>query len=195
MISERDVELFILKCPVFEVGLRSAVSRINGSDGVQLASDESTADYVKQFDFESRVRAKKMSQYYELFYMLENDVRRIICETLEDSHGVGWWDKCVDQPIKDEVGKNKKREADAGVSLRSESDIDYTTFGQLGDIIRKNWTDFAGMMSNPSALSRVIFQLNMLRSAIAHCGILADDEVDRLKLAIKDWFRVLGGPA
>ena len=195
MISERDVELFILKCPVIEVGLRSAVSRINGSDGVQLASDESTADYVKQFDFESRVRAKKMSQYYELFYMLENDVRRIICETLEDSHGVGWWDKCVDQPIKDEVGKNKKREADAGVSLRSESDIDYTTFGQLGDIIRKNWTDFAGMMSNPSALSRVIFQLNMLRSAIAHCGILADDEVDRLKLAIKDWFRVLGGPA
>jgi hypothetical protein len=135
-----------------------------------------------------------MSQYYELFYMLENDIRRIIAETLEDVHGPSWWDVCVDQPIKEEVERNKKREAEAGISLRSDADIDYTRFGQLGDIIKKNWADFAGMLSNQSALSRVIFQLNMLRAAIAHCGVLADDEVDRLKLTIKDWFRVLAGP-
>lgn len=195
MINERDLELFVLKCPVIESGLRTVVSRIHGNEPSQQAADRSTSDYVKQFDFESRSRARKMSQYYELFYMLENDVRRIIGETLEEAHGGEWWSKCVEQPIKDEVQKNKKREAEAGVSLRSESDIDYTTFGQLGDIIRKNWPDFAGMMSNPSAVSRVMFQLNMLRASIAHCGLLADDEVDRLKLAIKDWFRILAGPA
>ncbi|MFT3940757.1 Swt1 family HEPN domain-containing protein [Rhodopseudomonas sp.] len=195
MIDERDLELFVLKCPVIEAGLRTAVSRIHGGDSGQQAADMSTSEYVKQFDFESRTRARKMSQYYELFYMLENDVRRIIQETLEEAHGVEWWSLCVEQSIKDEVNKNKKREAEAGVSLRSESDIDYTTFGQLGDIIRKNWPDFAGMMSNQSAVSRVMFQLNMLRASIAHCGLLADDEVDRLKLAIKDWFRILAGPA
>ena len=86
------------------------------------------------------------------------------------------------------------REAQAAVSIRSEDDIDYTTFGQLGDIIRENWSDFAGMLSNQSAVSRVLSALNMLRGTIAHCGVLAEDEVDRLKLAIRDWFRVLEGP-
>jgi hypothetical protein len=80
------------------------------------------------------------------------------------------------------------------VSQRSEDDIDYTAFGQHGDIIRENWSDFAGMHSNQSAVSRVLSALNILRGTIAHCGVLAEDEVDRLKLAIRDWFRVLEGP-
>ena len=83
----------------------------------KIETDKSLADYVKQFDFENWLRAKKMSQYYEPFYMLENDIRRIIAETLEDVDGAKWWDICVDQLIKDEVERNKKREAEAGISL------------------------------------------------------------------------------
>ena len=77
--------------------------------------------------------------------------------------------------------------------MRSEDDIDYTTFGQLGDE-GANWSDFAGMLSNQSAVSRVTTALNMLRGTIAHCGVLAEDEVGRLKRAFRDWFRVLEGP-
>jgi hypothetical protein len=194
MTSVDRIELFVIKCAAIESNLRKLLSEFDETAFSKAEADNSISDYVKQFDIENRLRAKKMAQYYELFYMLENDIRRIIAETLEEVHGPKWWDICVEQPIKDEVEKNKKREADAGISLRSSADIDYTTFGQLGEIIKKNWADFAGMLSNQSALSRVIFQLNMLRAAIAHCGILADDEVDRLKLTIKDWFRVLAGP-
>jgi hypothetical protein len=39
-----------------------------------------------------------------------------------------------------------------------------------------------------------MFSLNTLRGPIAHCGLLAEDEVDRLKLSVKDWFRLLEGP-
>ena len=105
-----------------------------------------------------------------------------------------WWDTHVPQNIKEELKKNRNREAQAAVTLRSEDEIDYTTFGQLWDIIRENWVDFAGMLSNQSAVCRVLTGLNMLRGTIAHCGVLAEDEVDRLKLAIRDWFRVLEGP-
>jgi Swt1-like HEPN len=194
MSSLDQLELFVIKCAVIESDLRKALSEFSESALSKAEADDALSEYVSQFDIESRIRAKKMAQYYELFYMLENDVRRIISETLEEVHGPNWWASCVDQPVKDEVAKNKKREAEAGISLRSDADIDYTTFGQLGEIIKRNWVDFAGMLSNQSALSRVIFQLNMLRAAIAHCGVLADDEVDRLKLTIKDWFRVLAGP-
>jgi hypothetical protein len=135
-----------------------------------------------------------MSQYYEVFYMLENDIRRLIQDTLDEAHGNEWWSTHVSQHVKDEVKKNRDTEAKAAVTTRSDAELDYTTFGQLGDIIRENWSDFAGMLSNQSAVSRVFTNLNMLRGTIAHCGVLAPDEVDRLKLAIRDWFRVLEGP-
>ncbi len=33
--------------------------------------------------------------------------------------------------------------------------------------------------------------LNMLRAPIAHCCPLAEDEIVRLRLTVKDWFRLM----
>ncbi|MGJ4882904.1 Swt1 family HEPN domain-containing protein [Bradyrhizobium sp. HKCCYLRH3097] len=195
-MSDHTVELFVLKCAVIETNLRATLAEYNTgrSGGLVKADDEQLDPFIKQFDLTTRKNAAEMSRYYEIFYLLENDIRRLIVETMESAHGSSWWDKRVPQGVLDEVKKNRTREAQAAVSIRSEDDIDYTTFGQLGDIIRENWSDFAGMLSNQSAVSRVLSALNMLRGTIAHCGVLAEDEVDRLKLAIRDWFRVLEGP-
>lgn len=195
-MSEHTIELFLLKCAVIETSLRTTLSEYNTErpslPGV--LEDENLEPFIKQFDLSNRKNAARMSRYYEIFYLLENDIRRLIVETMEAAHGATWWDTHVPTGVLEEVRKNRNREAQAAVSVRSEDDIDYTTFGQLGDIIRDNWSDFAGMLSNQSAVSRVLSALNMLRGTIAHCGVLAEDEVDRLKLAIRDWFRVLEGP-
>lgn len=195
-MSSHLVELFVLKCAVIETGLRASLSEYDtGATGaLGQTSDEQLDPFIKQFDLANRKNAAQMSRYYEIFYLLENDIRRLIVETMEAADGQNWWDSHVPPGVLEEVRKNREREAQAAVSVRSEDDIDYTTFGQLGDIIRANWSDFAGMLSNQSAVSRVMSALNMLRGTIAHCGLLAEDEVDRLKLAIRDWFRVLEGP-
>jgi hypothetical protein len=195
-MSEHTIELFVLKCAVIEVGLRATLAEYNTDSSSLLSAvdDEQLEPFIKQFDLSNRKNAAHMSRYYEIFYLLENDIRRLIVETMEAAHGAKWWDTHVPAGVLEEVRKNRTREAQAAVSVRSEDDIDYTTFGQLGDIIRNNWSDFAGMLSNQSAVSRVLSALNMLRGTIAHCGMLGDDEVDRLKLAIRDWFRVLEGP-
>lgn len=195
-MSEHTIELFLLKCAVIEARLRAILAEFNTerSSLPNVLDDEKLEPFIKQFDISNRKNAAHMSRYYEIFYLLENDIRRLIVETMEAAHGTKWWDTHVPRNVLDEVSKNRSREAQAGVSVRSEDDIDYTTFGQLGDIIRENWSDFAGMLSNQSAVSRVLSALNMLRGTIAHCGVLAEDEVDRLKLAIRDWFRVLEGP-
>lgn len=152
-------------------------------------------EYVKQFEIENRRNANKMAHYYKIFYMLENDIRRLIVETMEAAHGPNWWDTHAPNGAKEEAAKNRAREAQAAITPRSDDYIDYITFGQLWDVMRENWGEFAGMLSNQSAVGRVLSALNMLRGTIAHCGLLADDEVDRLNLAIKDWFRVLQGPS
>lgn len=147
-----------------------------------------------QISGEIRANAEKMAEYYKLFYMLENDIRSFIDATLTAGHGAGKWDVCAPDSAKAECETNRKRELDSGVTARSESPLDYVTFGQLGDIIRKNYAQFGGVLSSEAALGRAMYSLNFLRGPIAHCGILAEDEVARLKLAVTDWFRLLEGP-
>lgn len=195
-MSEHTIELFVLKCAVIESGVRKILSEfaVDSLRGSTTTADEQLEPFIKQFELANRKNAAQMSRYYEIFYLLENDIRRLIVETMETAHGPKWWDTHVPTGIRDEAKKNRTREAQAGVSVRSDDDIDYITFGQLGDIIRENWPDFAGMLSTQSAVSRALAGLNMLRGTIAHCGVLAEDEVDRLKLSIRDWYRVLEGP-
>src|SRR5260370_21722090 len=118
----------------------------------------------------------------------------MIDETLTEVHGAGWWDRKAPPSAKDECKLNQKREREAGITSRSIRELDYISFGQLGDVIRANYADFGGILSNEGAMGRVMHALNLLRGPIAHCGVLAEDEVDRLKLAVKDWFRLREGP-
>jgi hypothetical protein len=196
MINHDRIELFVLKCAVIETDLRSLTAEYEDPSRSLLSGKDSEIlePLLKQFDLENRRNASSMAKWYQIFYMLENDIRRLVAETLENADGVDWWNSRVAQGVKDEAKRNKDRETQAAHSTRSDEEIDYITFGQLQEIIKDNWGDFAGMLSNQSAVSRVLSGLNMLRGTIAHCGVLADDEVDRLKLAIRDWFRVLQGP-
>ena len=90
-----------------------------------------------------------------------------------------------------EVEKRMRREVDSGVTVRSSEPIDYTTFGELGEIIKKNWSIFGSMFNSQKAMEKVMANLNTLRGPIAHCTILAEDEVIRLKLSVRDWFRLM----
>jgi hypothetical protein len=45
------------------------------------------------------------------------------------------------------------------------------------------------MFRDKGAVERILGNLNTLRGPIAHCKPLADDEVLRLVLGMRDWFR------
>jgi hypothetical protein len=187
-----DVELFVLKSAVIKAELDKALGKTG--DDEPLGPKSPISPLFAQISGDIRANAEKMAEYYKLFYMLENDIRSFIDATLTAAHGSAWWDACAPDSAKSECESNRKRELDSGVTSRSESPLDYITFGQLGDIIRKNYTQFGGVLSSEAALGRAMYSLNLLRGPIAHCGILAEDEVARLKLAVTDWFRLLEGP-
>ena len=77
------------------------------------------------------------------------------------------------------------------MTRRSEEELDYTTFGELSQIITTNWDIFGSLLSSKRALEKVMTALNNLRGPIAHCSMLAEDEVLRLKLTVRDWFRLM----
>jgi len=155
-------------------------------------AQETTLKYYTQFEQEVRKEAAQMAQHYELFYCLEKSIRKLISETLEDAEGVNWWDAKVAPDIQKYVADLQKGEIDNSISPRSGQAIDYTTFGHLSVIITSNWPLFSTIFKSQKAVQKVMWSLNMLRGPIAHCCPLSDDEVDRLDLAVRDWFRMMG---
>ena len=156
-------------------------------------ADEVEADYYAQFELDVRREADEMSAHYRVFYCLETSIRKLIGETLRDVHGADWWQSgCIPPHVTAAVQRNIDKEVENGVTRRSDQRIDYTTFGELSVIISANWTLFGAIFTSQRAVEKVMSNLNLLRGPIAHCCPLAEDEVDRLQLAIKDWFRLIG---
>lgn len=147
--------------------------------------------YLPQFEQELRDEAATMAKSYELFYCLEKTIRKQISDLLSATKGVDWWkEPTIPQQIVVDVKKRIQRESESGITPRSVDELDYTNFGELGEIIKANWSVFASIFNNMKAVEKVMFNLNSLRNPIAHCSLLAEDEKLRLDLSLRDWFRL-----
>jgi Swt1-like HEPN len=149
--------------------------------------------YYPQFEQAVRAESAEMSQHYEVFYCLEQAIRKLIMETMKDGAGADWWNSGrIPQDIATAAASLVQKERDNGITPRSDDLIDYTTFGQLSGIITSNWDLFEPTLTSKRAVERVMASLNLLRGPIAHCCPISEDEIDRLRLAVKDWFRMRG---
>lgn len=191
-----EVELFILKAGATNAQLHQALQAPDVAlvrSEIEHATDKLVAGHLEQVDASIRQNAERMSEFYKIFYILENDIRNLVEETLEDAVGETWWSSSVPQVVQDSVKRNVDREADEGLIARSDREIDYTNFGELGEIIKANWNSFAGIFANTTinGVQRVIKKLNLARGPIAHCNLLTEDEVVRLKLTVRDWYKLM----
>jgi hypothetical protein len=191
--ADKALKLFAASNQILELDL----SRIEARYKVDLTRNLSRSDdkdkvYYPQFDESVRRDASRMAEHYEIFYCLEHTVRKLIADALDAVEPKAWWNASrIPQIIYNEVGKRIQRERDSGVTIRSEDPLDYTTFGELGEIIKQNWDVFGSIFNSIKAVEKVLGNLNLLRGPIAHCSPLAEDEVVRLQLSVRDWFRLM----
>lgn len=191
-----DLQHFLL----MGASIRSAVDTALAEQGVrghvtpiEKFSDALIKGYISVASSENRIQAERMSSYYKLFYLLENEIRGFIVDILESNDESDWWTSKIPEVVRQNASKNLERERREGTIPRSDRMIDYTTFGELGEIIKSNWDLFAGVFSRHDkvGVERVMQQLNMLRGPIAHCGILGEDDVVKLKLVVRNWYRLM----
>lgn len=196
MSDNNSIRLFTLNCASLAAAVEQSQrgSRFSSDETeVEKAVDRLIAEYIVQFDDDIRASAQKMSEYYRIFYMLENFVRRFVEETMVEFFGDDWWDQVVPEIVRKRAAEMRTKEINEALTPRSARQLDYITFGDLGEIIKSNWKAFAGVFSQSSivAVEKLIARLNLLRGPIAHCGILSETEVVRLKLTVRDWFQVM----
>ena len=142
------------------------------------------------FDQKILSKAKKMADFYVLYFSLENSVRKLITDVLTEKYGTAWWDNKVPAGIRENVQKLRTDERDTAMSIRSKDNLAYTNFGELIVIICSNWDDFSKILRSKKSVQNTLSQFNKIRNVIAHSSELSDDEILRFKLLIKDWFRI-----
>jgi hypothetical protein len=196
MSSEPFIELFCLKSGILTKEVNKELSVFAKRDvrsDLERYTDTLIDRFLLQADPSIRTDAARMGDFYRMFYTLENDIRQFIDLTFKDGHGDGWWEACVPASIKDSVKGIKEREENEGIPPRSSRSLDYTTFGELAEIIQSNWNTFSGVFVNASKnrVIRVLKRLNMARGPIAHSGMIPEEESVRLKLTIRDWYGLL----
>ncbi|HEY2354706.1 MAG TPA: Swt1 family HEPN domain-containing protein [Gaiellaceae bacterium] len=191
---DEALKLFAITSQLVEHGL----DRVEAELGVDLQRDhrktlEADQDYYPQIETAIRAEAAAMAPHYEVFYSLETSIRSFIDDLLQAAEDPNpWWETArVPATIKQAAEKRKKNEVDTGMTPRSDEPLDFTTFGELSEIIKANWDVFGSVFSSVKAVERVMGNLNSLRGPIAHCSPLAEDEVVRLRLSVSDWFRLM----
>lgn len=189
MKIEDQIKLFGLNNLSVEAAIRQTEKRLGIPIRDAAPNEDKDEEYYPQFPEHIRREAEGMAQHYEIFYCLETSIRQLISDRLKEEVGTGWWDSAVPEEIRKNAEGNRKKEAETGMTPRSDDMIDFTTFGELGQIISANAKIFGDMFRDLKAVSRIMAALNSLRAPIAHCCPLAEDEVSRLQISLKDWFR------
>jgi hypothetical protein len=143
------------------------------------------------FDQDILQSAKRMADFYVLYYCLENSIRRLIRDTLSEKYGNDWWSTNVPAGVKDEVKKRQDNEKNSVMAVRPfEDHLSYTSLGELIPIIQTNWIDFSDKLKSEKAVLQTLYQFNQTRNIIAHSFELPPHEILRLKLLIKDWQQI-----
>jgi hypothetical protein len=178
--------------------ISSSMSRIERDFGIELGHDvaapktRKSSEY-EQFELALRREAARMSEFYEVFYCLENSIRKLVADIMLEADGPDWWtgSRVDEKRIREPATARRKKEIDSGITPRSEKLIDYTTFGELSQLITDNWELFDPVFQSKTAVSNVSNQLNLLRGPIAHCNPTDEMEQERLNLAVRTWFRIM----
>jgi hypothetical protein len=173
--------------------LESALDKLE-AEGIEIGHAESR-DKEKNvdtelFEHDILIRARRMADFYALYFALENSVRRLITEVLTEKYGPEWWEKAVPQGVRNAVVSKKQEELESAMSIRSDDPLAYTNFGELIDIFNANWDEFSQFLRSRRSVQDTLSQFNKIRNVIAHSCELNDDEVLRFKLLINDWLRI-----
>ena len=159
----------------------------------QWTSKSRKISEYEQFEEKLRKQAAQMSEFYEIFYCLENSIRNLVKDAMIENTGINWWEEELADlnDIRKSVENRRKKEVDSGITPRSDDLIDYMTFGELSQLIINKWEIFEPIFVSKRAVEKVSGDLNLLRGPIAHCNPTDELEQYRLNLAVRSWFRIM----
>jgi len=167
-------------------------SAINVGSPDPIARERSAA--LEDFSLDAQIQARRMGEFYELLYCLENSVRELVERTLREALGPDdWWTSGVPERIRKAADKRKQDELRARWhGPRGESLINYVDFPQYAEIMGAQWEHFEELIGDQDWMVNYFAEMNRTRRALAHTGVLTDTDVERMEFRVREWLRVVG---
>lgn len=138
-------------------------------------------------------RAAAAAEIFKLFFVFENFLREFVLETLSELDKVDWWAR-VPKDVQDEVEKAEQTEEQKQwMALNSRSKLALTTLPQLLRIMdeQKNWNDAFKATVRDKFLIQEARSVSHIRNTVCHMSDVSDEEANRVKQVMRDWFRVV----
>ena len=136
-------------------------------------------------------RANRAAAVYKLFFVFENYLRELILDVLAEKYPTDWWDK-VEPNVKKDVGDLEAREeTKQWMALGSRDKLSLTTYPQLLLTIEFCWKEGFDAVVRDKQLIHEARMVGHIRNAICHMTDVPDEEVERVKQMLRDWFRAV----
>lgn len=137
--------------------------------------------------------AVEAAETFKLFFVFENYLRDFILTVLSEADKENWWNS-VPQNVKDDVAKLEETEdKKRWMNLDSRGKLALTTLGQLISIVddSANWKNhFEPLIGDKGLLQQTRLVVHT-RNTICHMSTVTEEEHERLKQVMRDWFRVV----
>lgn len=131
------------------------------------------------------------AEAYKLFFVFEWYLRDMIVEVLSDNSGGTWWDK-IPTNIQDEIrALEKMEEAKLWMAIGSRDKSALMTYPQLLSIIDHCWKSHFADVVRDKTLIQEARAISHLRNTLCHMTDISDEEIQRIKQTMKDWFRMV----
>lgn len=133
--------------------------------------------------------ANSASNVYRYFFVFESFLRGFIKEVLSEE-SENWWEEKIPNDVKTEVLKSEQNEeVKAWMALGIREKIALTTYPQLLSIISFRWKEDFEEIVKDKHLIEEARHIAHLRNAICHMSDIPEEEVNRVKQVMRDWFR------
>jgi hypothetical protein len=135
----------------------------------------------------------QMQRCFRILFVLENFVRDFITTRLQEVDGDDWFANRASMPMKQKVeGRKQKEDANAWHAGRDEAPIYYLDFGDLAQLITTHWIVFKDLLPDQHWVQSRMQEAERSRNVIAHTNVLAQQEINRLEMYLRDWIAQIG---
>lgn len=125
---------------------------------------------------------------YAKFFQFEIRLRNLVSKLIEKRHGNNnWWKAYVSLETQKSCSEriDEWQLSQSVVSANEISNISFTTFSELINIVIENWEKlFSTYFKNKTYFTSILSMLTPIRNDIAHARLLPDAKLEELKLQI-----------
>lgn len=163
---------------------------------VRAAEDPGAVQRVLQLeDFSATVRRNAVAALpaYLAMFCLENSIRELVVERMQESAGSDWWESGTSTELRKKVERRQDSEGKNRWHIRrGAQEIYYTDFGDLVSIIRRNWENFEDLFTDENWVTTRLNELEASLNIVAHNNAFDARELQRIRMYLKDWTMQVG---